>query len=78
VDVFEFIFGIALLLTIASIARAKINARAMRRQPPQDGAEARQLREEVARLKDRLAVIERITVERENSLERQIEALRDR
>lgn len=77
-DALEFIFGIALLATIASIARAKINARAVRRQAPLDGPEARQLREEVARLKDRLAVIERITVERENSLERQIEALRDR
>ena len=29
-------------------------------------------------LKDRLAVIERITVEKENSLEREIERLRDR
>ena len=32
----------------------------------------------ISRLKERLAVIERITVEKENSLERQIEELRDR
>ena len=77
-DVFEFLFGIALLITIASISRFKMNARAMRRAEASDGPEARQLREEVARLKDRLAVLERITVEKENSLERQIEALRER
>ena len=41
-------------------------------------AETARLREEVKQLKERLAVIERITVEKENSLERQIEELRDR
>ena len=41
-------------------------------------AENNRLRDEVKQLKERLAVIERITVEKENSLERQIEALRDR
>jgi uncharacterized protein YlxW (UPF0749 family) len=43
----------------------------------EDDAETRRLREEVKQLKDRLAVIERITVEKESSLERQIESLRD-
>jgi hypothetical protein len=43
-----------------------------------DEAENRRLREEVAALKDRLAVLERITVEKENSLAREIEQLRDR
>ena len=36
------------------------------------------LREEVKQLKERIQVLERITVEKENSLERQIEELRDR
>ena len=36
------------------------------------------LRDEVKQLKERLAVLERITVEKENSLEREIERLRDR
>jgi uncharacterized protein YlxW (UPF0749 family) len=40
-------------------------------------AETQRLREEVRQLKERLAVIERITVEKENSLEREIERLRD-
>ena len=43
-----------------------------------DAAEAARLRQEVAQLKDRLAVLERITVEKESSLERQIDELRDR
>jgi uncharacterized protein YlxW (UPF0749 family) len=42
------------------------------------GAENARLQAEVAELKKRLAVLERITVEKENSLERQIESLRDR
>ena len=42
-----------------------------------DGVETARLREEVKSLKERLAVLERITVEKENSLERQIESLRD-
>ena len=41
-------------------------------------AENRALREEVKQLKERLAVLERITVEKENSLEREIEKLRDK
>ncbi|HTU10626.1 MAG TPA: hypothetical protein VMG08_06965 [Allosphingosinicella sp.] len=45
--------------------------------PARDDAETRRLREEVRNLKERLAVIERITVEKENSLAREIEQLRD-
>ena len=40
--------------------------------------EIRRLRDEVKALKERQAVIERITVEKENSLSREIESLRDR
>jgi len=43
-----------------------------------DSAETRHLREEVSELKERIKVLERITVEKENSLSRQIEELRDR
>ena len=45
--------------------------------PARDTAETMRLREEVRGLKERLAVIERITVEKENSLAREIEQLRD-
>jgi hypothetical protein len=44
---------------------------------PRDDDERRRLREEVKSLRERLAVIERITVEKENSLAREIEQLRD-
>ena len=40
--------------------------------------ENRQLRSEVSELKERLKVLERITVEKENSLAKEIESLRDR
>lgn len=45
--------------------------------PGIDDEERRRLREEVKNLRERLAVIERITVEKENSLAREIEDLRD-
>lgn len=41
-------------------------------------AETARLREEVQQLKQRVQVLERIAVEKENSLDRQIEQLRDR
>jgi len=40
--------------------------------------EAERLRAEVRELKERIATLERITVDRENSLARQIDDLRDR
>ena len=43
-----------------------------------DAGETKRLREEVADLKERIKVLERITVEKENTLARQIEELRDR
>jgi uncharacterized protein YlxW (UPF0749 family) len=45
---------------------------------PESSHEAVQLREEVKQLKDRIKVLERITVEKENSLSAEIESLRDR
>ena len=42
-----------------------------------DDGETRRLRDEVRQLKERIQVLERITVEKENSLERQIEELRN-
>ena len=46
--------------------------------PGREDGETVRLREEVKMLKERLAVLERITVEKENSLAREIEQLRDR
>ena len=77
---FEMVVAIVLIVTIASVWRAKHGIRRDRRGNEYfvDKAENQQLREEVKQLKERLAVLERITVEKENSLERQIEALRDK
>jgi hypothetical protein len=45
---------------------------------PQERAENLRLRDEVSELKERIKVLERITVEKENSLAKEIESLRDR
>ena len=45
---------------------------------PQGDAENARLRDEVTQLKERIKVLERITVEKENSLANEIESLRDR
>jgi hypothetical protein len=72
---------IVAIVMIASIIRARVRGPYRRRSlpdPDHTGAENRRLREEIGELKERLKVIERITVEKENSLSREIESLRDR
>ena len=70
----EFVFGIVFIAIVAGTVKSIFRDRL---RPREDG-EAERLRGEVQALKERLAVIERITVEKENSLEREIERLRDR
>ncbi|HEV2595336.1 MAG TPA: hypothetical protein VGU01_09080 [Sphingomicrobium sp.] len=43
----------------------------------QDSGETLRLRQEVQELKERIKVLERITVDKENSLAKEIESLRD-
>lgn len=50
----------------------------MLRGDPIDSQETQRLRQEVQELKERIKVLERITVEKENSLAKEIESLRDR
>ena len=77
---------IVAIVMIASIVRAKYGyGRFGRRNDSRQGmisdqehTENLRLRDEVKELKERLKVIERITVEKENSLSREIESLRDR
>lgn len=78
---FEMVIGIVLITAVASIVRAKMGIRRDHKGnelPLRDDAETERLRAEVRQLKERLAVIERITVEKESSLEREIESLRHR
>jgi hypothetical protein len=73
--VFEMIIVIVAIGAISSTIQVIIKQRHERADRLPD-PERDRLRDEVRQLKERLAVIERITVEKENSLERQIEALR--
>ncbi|QNM83081.1 hypothetical protein H8M03_01585 [Sphingomonas sabuli] len=77
---FEMVAIIMVAVTIMVIVRSKYDAASKSRKHAGDDerVEARQLREEVQQLKDRIKVLERITVEKENSLSAQIDDLRDR
>ena len=73
---FEMVVLIVAIVMVASIFKAKLSSR--QAAAPADDVESHRLRDEVRQLKDRIAVLERITLEKENDLERQIEQLRDR
>jgi len=68
---------IVLIVMIASVLRSKYKSERSRASIGDD-PETQRLRDEVKVLRERLQVLERITVEKENSLEREIENLRDR
>ena len=76
---FEMVAIIVVAVMIASVLRAKYGRHGSSGETgPQERAETLRLREEVKELKDRIKVLERITVEKENSLSKQIDELRDR
>ncbi|MGE0180037.1 MAG: hypothetical protein AB7O91_09495 [Sphingomonas sp.] len=76
------IIMIVLIVMIASVFRAKYSVGKDRHgnplPPAGNPAELARLRDEVTQLRERLQVLERITVEKENSLAREIEDLRHR
>jgi ABC-type dipeptide/oligopeptide/nickel transport system permease component len=78
---FEFVLTLVVVMFVFSIIRHKmgIPLRSMRqmRGDPESSQETLRLREEVRELKERLKVLERITVDKENSLAKEIESLRD-
>jgi uncharacterized membrane protein len=67
---------IVLIVMIAIVMKARYVHGA--RRPQGDDAETLRMKEELKMLRDRIAVLERIATDRENSLSRQIEELRDR
>ena len=79
---FEMIVLIVAIVMIASVLKSRISGGRRRHgghyEPVETSAENQRLKEEVRALHERIAVLERITVEKENSLEREIEKLRDR
>lgn len=79
-DPFTFVLVLIAMVFAFQIIKHKMGIRTDRRgnslPAVEDSAETRMLRDEVKVLKERLAVLERITVEKENSLAREIEDLR--
>ena len=79
---FEFVLILVAMTFLFGVIRHKmgIPARSMRqmRGEPQDSQETVRLRQEVGELKERIKVLELIAVEKEDTLSRQIEQLRDR
>ncbi len=78
---FEMVAIIVVSVMIASVLRAKYGRRSRRNEDEVEGpdhAERIRLEQEVKQLKERLHVLERIAVDKENSLAREIEQLRDR
>jgi hypothetical protein len=72
---------IVVAVMIASVLRAKYGHRHRAERTggsAEERAETLRLRDEVKQLKERLHVLERIAVEKEDTLSRQIEELRDR
>jgi len=80
-NVYEFVIAIVFVTGIFSLVRARMGGhrrRGMGCDESEDRGETLRLRDEVQTLQERIKVLERITVEKENSLAREIEALRDR
>lgn len=84
---FEFALAVIIVLTVGRIIRYRLGdhsafeRREKRRSlmdDQQDSAETLRLRDEVKQLKERIHVLERIAVDKEDTLSRQIEELRDR
>ena len=77
---FEMVAIIVVAVMLASVLRAKYGHRRDGRSDlsASEQAENLRLREEVKELKERLKVLERITVDKENALAREIDSLRDR
>ncbi len=80
---FEFVLAIIVITGVFSLLRHRIGVPHRRSlwTPPEgreDSAGTLRLREEVSELKERIKVLERITVDKENSLARQIDELRER
>lgn len=80
---FEFVLLLLGMIFVFQIIKHKAGIRGRRRHgalqgPEEETAENRMLRDEVRQLKERIQVLERITVEKENSLAREIEDLRNR
>ena len=69
---------VAIVATVWIIKAGLRHFRPLDLPPPGDSGENQRLREDVKALKERVHVLERITTDKENTLARQIDDLRDR
>jgi len=70
---FEMVVAIVAIVMIASIIKSRVRARA---EKPADSAETEMLHAELARLKDRIAVLERLATDKSRRLADEIDELR--
>ena len=79
---YEFILAIVAIVMFASVLRARYGYVHRRRRGQEQieapNYESERLKDEVRTLKERIAVLERIATDKESTLEREIERLRDR
>ena len=77
---FEMVVVIVAIVMFAGVMRARYSHGRKRRSGHVEGPdpEAVRLQEEVRTLKERIIVLERIATDKESTLEREIERLRDR
>jgi uncharacterized protein YlxW (UPF0749 family) len=75
---FEMVVLIVFIVMVATVMKARMHGRGPREGDAAERAETLRLRDEVKQLKERIHVLERIATDRENSLARQIDELRDR
>ena len=73
---YNMVVMIVLIVMIASVLKARY--RHNRRPDGVEDAETLRMKQEMKMLRDRVAVLERIATDREHSLARQIEELRER
>jgi hypothetical protein len=78
---YEFVLGIILIVMVTGIFKARYRHRnrdQFNATDTQSAIENARLRDEVKELKERLHVLERIATDKESSLGREIDELRDR
>lgn len=75
---FEMVVIIVAIVMIAGVIKTRSGHHRRPDRNSNEEIETVRLREEVKQLKERIHVLERITTDRENSLSREIEELRDR
>lgn len=73
---FEMVVLIVLIVTIGQVVRARVGRGKQLRLA--DDPDAVRMREEVIKLRDRVAVLERIATDKNHLLEEEFERLRDR